>query len=55
MVGVRMLHVYAHLLFRAWLFDYFDLLHDEEKFWECNMMASVLCVHLTFYELDLIG
>jgi hypothetical protein len=56
MVGVRILHVYAHLMFRAVLYGF-----DDEciklgllRYYDNYMVWSIICVHLNFYELDLI-
>jgi hypothetical protein len=59
MVQIRILHVYAHLMFRALecgIGDEFQRLGlDNSKYYANSMVWNIICIHLCFYELDLIG
>jgi hypothetical protein len=57
MVGVRLLHVYAHLMFRALecgIGEEFERL-GLNTYYNNYIVWQIICVHLCFYELDLIG
>lgn len=56
---IRLLHVYAHLMFRALecgIGKEFECLGlNSNKYYNNHMVWKIVCVHLAFYELDLIG
>lgn len=57
MVQIRILHVYAHLMFRALecgIGEEFEWL-GLKTYYNNYMVWRIICVHLCFYELDLIG
>jgi len=57
MVQTRLLHVYAHLMFRALecgIGDDFERL-GLDTYYNNHMVWQIICVHLNFYELDFIG
>lgn len=58
-IRTRLLHVYAHLIFRALesgIVEEFERLGiDSLKYYNNRMVADIICVHLAFYEPDLIG
>lgn len=56
-IQVRLLHVYAHLIFRALergIGDEFEWL-GLKTYYNNYMVWRIVCVHLCYYELDLIG
>jgi len=70
MIQNRLLHVYAHLMFRALLeglaieFDRLGLytykvenglLYTDRRFYANYMVWQIICVHLCYYKLDFIG
>lgn len=56
-MSVRILHVYAHLMFRALecgIGEDFEKL-GLKLYYRNYMVWQIICIHLCYYELDLIG
>lgn len=56
-IQVRLLHVYAHLIFRALEYGIAEEFRERNlnTFYNNYMVWRIICIHLCFYELDLIG
>lgn len=58
-IETRLLHVYAHLMFRALesgISEEFERLGiNSSKYYNNRMVWQIICIYLAFYELDLIG